>query len=136
MLTVIIVGSVLMILSVGGMTYLTLSIKAPYNLWLDDERPAPEGWYWAKNAREALSYLLTYQVNEISMDHDLGICADCLKDKTQSCNHDGYWLLKEMADRDLGPKTKPEVHSMNPVGRERMVSFINRYFPEAPEVEE
>lgn len=117
---------IVMILSVLAMMMMTL--RAPYRLWLDDERPAPPSWYWAKTAEEALGYLQTYQVTEMSMDHDLGVCPKC-RVSGESCHHDGYYVLKEMADQDLWPSVKPTVHSMNPVGRERMLSFIDRYFP-------
>ena len=42
------------------------------NVFLDDERPTPEGWvrvYWPD---EAITLLQTGEVTEISLDHDLG----------------------------------------------------------------
>ena len=41
-------------------------------LWLDDVRTPPEGWVWAKTAQEAIDLLLTREIEEISLDHDLG----------------------------------------------------------------
>ncbi|VAW81561.1 hypothetical protein MNBD_GAMMA12-2513, partial [hydrothermal vent metagenome] len=41
-------------------------------VYLDDERPTPEGWvrvYWPD---EAIELLKTGKVKEISLDHDLG----------------------------------------------------------------
>jgi len=41
-------------------------------LWLDDLRPAPEGWvrcYWPE---EVLEFIQEGNVTEISLDHDLG----------------------------------------------------------------
>jgi hypothetical protein len=40
-------------------------------LWLDDERPAPDGWVWVKDPIEAVSKLTSGQVTEASFDHDL-----------------------------------------------------------------
>lgn len=44
-------------------------------LWLDDVRPAPEGWTWIKTVDEAKTYLMAGDVNEASLDHDLGMDA-------------------------------------------------------------
>lgn len=41
-------------------------------LWLDDVRPAPDGWVWVKTARDAIALLAAVGVAEISLDHDLG----------------------------------------------------------------
>lgn len=41
-------------------------------LYLDDERPTPEGWVRVYTAPEAISYLWTGLVTEVSLDHDLG----------------------------------------------------------------
>lgn len=43
------------------------------NLWLDDVRPAPEGWVWCKTTREAREVLMSRFVVEASLDHDLGM---------------------------------------------------------------
>ena len=39
-------------------------------LYLDDVRETPENWVRAYNAREAIEYLKTGKVVEISLDHD------------------------------------------------------------------
>lgn len=41
-------------------------------LWLDDVRPAPEGWVHVRTAEEAREKLLAGGVVECSLDHDLG----------------------------------------------------------------
>ena len=41
-------------------------------LWLDDTRPAPNGWTRAKTAVEAISLLETGGIREVSLDYDLG----------------------------------------------------------------
>lgn len=40
-------------------------------LWLDDERPEPEGWVRAKTARQAVMLLASGTFGEVSLDHDL-----------------------------------------------------------------
>jgi hypothetical protein len=41
-------------------------------LWLDDKRPAPEGWTWVQTPLAACHYMQQRNVEEISLDHDLG----------------------------------------------------------------
>lgn len=92
-------------------------------LWLDDVRPAPEGWTWVKTVSEAQYYLSQGNVDEVSFDHDLGDVGILT----------GYDLVKWMGNNDIWSRQKPRVHSMNPVGRRSMEGYINRYFPEKDE---
>ncbi len=41
-------------------------------VYLDDERPVPNGWMLVPWPEEAIGLLITGQVTEISLDHDLG----------------------------------------------------------------
>ncbi len=42
-------------------------------LWIDDIRPAPDGWVEAKTVTEAIRLIhkFGYQLEEISLDHDI-----------------------------------------------------------------
>lgn len=40
-------------------------------LWVDDERPAPEGWTWAKTVDEATQALTDNEVTDLSLDYAL-----------------------------------------------------------------
>jgi hypothetical protein len=42
-------------------------------VYLDDERPVPDGWIGCKTPSEAIELLKTGQVETISLDHDLGL---------------------------------------------------------------
>jgi len=46
-------------------------------LWVDDERPAPDRWVWAKTSDEAIAHLVNADgfdvpMGAMSLDHDLG----------------------------------------------------------------
>ena len=89
-------------------------------LWLDDERPAPPGWAWAHNVREAIEAVLRCtSFEEVSLDHDLG----------QGDKLDGLAFVDWMNGSGHWPGHRPRVHSMNPAGRQRMLMTIERYFP-------
>lgn len=117
-------------------------------LWLDDLRPAPEGWTHVYDIEEAKKQLLTGEVEHMSLDHDLGVmplCGTCservdseseIEDPAEcrcSCHRQlqptGYDLCVWMAANEVWPDNKPAVHSQNPVGRKNMLAVIERYFP-------
>ena len=41
-------------------------------VFLDDVRPAPEGWHLARWPEDVIALLETHEVTEISLDHDIG----------------------------------------------------------------
>lgn len=94
------------------------------NLYVDDVRKLRlAGWYHAATAEEAMEVLESRTVNMASFDHDLGP------------GYTGYDLVKWLADQfhirnvNYWPRSKPVVHSANPIGRANMESVINRYGP-------
>lgn len=112
-------------------------------LWLDDIRPAPEGWFWVKTDGEAREMLLTGEVVEASLDHDLGACPKCLDGMTSdewlmlhayrsmpNCEHfgTGYTLVCWMEETGFWPSKYCRVHSANPVGRAKMMMAIERHY--------
>ena len=86
-------------------------------VYLDDERATPEGWvrvYWPS---EAIELLETGQVEELSLDHDLG-------DDERGTGYDVIlWIEAAVALRSFTPP-KIFVHSANPPARAKMLSGI------------
>src|SRR6476469_9767278 len=102
-------------------------METTIRLWLDDVRPAPDGWTWVKTASQARALFATGDVVEASLDHDLGENVDTGYDVLA-------WVEKAMAHGAwYGPLPELHVHSANPVGRARMYSAIesiNRLYDE------
>lgn len=46
--------------------------SAGLKIWLDDMRPAPDGWRWVRTVEEAIELMSSGEVVEASLDHDLG----------------------------------------------------------------
>jgi hypothetical protein len=96
--------------------------KPSVNLFVDDERDLDTfmpgsytgTWLYARNFKQAVSLLSLNNINEISLDHDLG------KGKT------GYDLAKWMTANKKWPE-KVHVHSANPVGRKNIISEYEFY---------
>lgn len=87
-------------------------------VYLDDERPTPEGWlrvYWPE---EAIALLKQGKVTEISLDHDLG-------DDSHGTGYDVVlWIEEAVATRGfLPPKIK--VHSANCSAKMKMQAGID-----------
>lgn len=107
------------------------------NLWLDDVRPAPEGWVWCKNIIDAKALMKSEIVDKMSLDHDMGTCQACedyyqLNSALwQKCEHTGtgYDFVMWMVEYNSWPRSVPTVHSANPSGREAMEKAIERFYP-------
>ena len=97
-------------------------------LWLDDLRPAPEGWVWVKTVAEAKKAIKANDVEVASLDHDLG--GDPTKDKDAN-NENGMclmnWLeLLHLEGRPRWPKCII-IHSVNPHASIQMFEVASRY---------
>lgn len=82
-------------------------------LWLDDERPAPEGWTHVRTAGEAIEVIATGGVVEVSFDHDLGVA------EAGTGYELAVWIEERAATGEIA-ELNWAVHSANPVGRARI----------------
>ena len=94
-------------------------------LWIDDVRPAPEGYLPFKTVNDALRYIRLNSdfIEVIDLDHNAG---DCAKDGGDYIN-----VLKEMNRLTIVHKMDFShicfrLHSMNPVGVANMRRIIKR----------
>jgi hypothetical protein len=110
-------------------------------LWVDDHRPAPPGWRVARSVAAAKVYLEQGLVTDISLDHDLGACAECTVARRHIgrmtrrgntfynyCPHvpSGYDLCVWMAHTGRWPRGSVRIHSANPAGARRMLAVLER----------
>lgn len=82
-------------------------------IYLDDERVSPEGWVRVFWPEEAIKYLETGQVEEISLDHDLG-------DDEHGTGYDVVLWIEEAVFTQGFIPPKIKVHSANSSAREKM----------------
>ena len=86
-------------------------------IFLDDERPTPEGWVRACWPAEVIAWLETGTVQAVSLDHDLG-------DDARGTGYDVIcWIEEAVALRGFDPPTIT-VHSANPSARLKMLAGI------------
>lgn len=91
-------------------------------IWIDDTRPAPEGYYWCKSVNHAKRVILdphiqySHTIELIDIDHDAGDYAPDGGDYIKFLD----WL------EETGRNYPIHIHSMNPVGVENMRRIIQR----------
>lgn len=108
---------------------------AVMKLWIDDVRPAPKGYVWCKSVNEARARISAteyrnrkflshtscgiteeYEIELIDIDHDAGDFA-----------YDGGDYIRLLDWLEETSRNYPiHIHSMNPVGVERMRAVIQR----------
>lgn len=94
-------------------------------LWIDDVRPAPDGWYQCRSVNAAKEvFMANYgNIRAVSVDHDSGTYARWGGDYINFLK----WLEEE--EQTTGKKIVNfpiHIHSMNPVGVENMRAIIQR----------
>lgn len=105
-------------------------------VWHDDVRPAPDGWVWARTNGQAKYLLMTHEVTEISLDHDLGLhdveipddpdkLMDLLYAKGEA-EETGLDLVRWMLDKGLVPEVVT-IHSWNPPGAQAMAGLLTSH---------
>jgi len=87
------------------------------DVYLDDERTAPEGWVQCRWPEEVIELLKAGDVNMLSLDHDLGECGTYAKPRT------GYdvllWIEREVATNGFKPPLIM-IHTANPSAKDKM----------------
>lgn len=94
-------------------------------LWIDDVRPAPEGYVWCKSVYDAIFQIQWFELYNqpygvvlevIDIDHDAGDYASDGGDYIRLLD----WL------EETGRNYPIRIHSMNPVGVANMRAIIQR----------
>lgn len=96
-----------------------------FKLWIDDRRPAPEGWRWAKSVHEAkLNFIQLGGCNGkpgiISLDHDAGAYQYMGGDYIKFLE----WLELKRHEENWNINITFHIHSQNPVGVQNMRVII------------
>jgi hypothetical protein len=86
-------------------------------VYLDDERPTPEGWIGVRWPEEVISLLRTGQVEELSLDHDLG-------DDARGTGYDVVLWIEEAVVVSGFQPPRIKVHSANASARAKMLAGI------------
>ncbi|MBM7869256.1 hypothetical protein JOC70_000725 [Clostridium pascui] len=92
-------------------------MKEKTSLYLDDLRDCPECFVIARTVEDAIYYLKNFEINILSLDHDLG------NDEKGKLLPTGYDLVKYICENGLRAD-RIYVHTDNPVGRSNMIETL------------
>lgn len=110
-------------------------------LWVDDIRPAPEGWHRARSVTEAIRILATMDVDEVSLDHDISmkvsvgdLAAGYSEPRPFRSNETfepvaQYLALLACCEGVWRPH-KVTIHTANSVAAEKMRALLRAYDPQ------
>lgn len=98
--------------------YLTMGKK----IYLDDERPTPEGWIGCRWPGEVIAHLEQGDVDVVSLDHDLGEFGQGARTGKDVLT----WIMDRVVNDVTYEPPAIVIHSMNPVERELMKSTARR----------
>lgn len=94
-------------------------MKDKINLYVDDLRDCPEGFVIARTVEEAKEYFKNFEIEILSLDHDLGV------DNKGNLLPTGYDLVKYICEEGLRADIIA-LHTDNPVGRDNMFYTLLR----------
>jgi hypothetical protein len=86
-------------------------------IYLDDERPTPEGYHRCYWPSDVIKLLQTENVTEISLDHDLG-------DDDRGTGYDVVLWIEEQVHLNSYDPPMIKVHSANSSARQKMENGI------------
>lgn len=90
-------------------------------IWVDDVRPAPEGYYWAQSVNDAKAALLLSErynvtIELLDLDHDAGDFVEYGGDYIKILD----WM------EETGRGCPVRFHTANPVGRMNMTAIAKK----------
>ena len=101
-------------------TVINVNTSMYKKLWIDDIRPAPNGYIWIKSVNDFIDYLVENGINDIvvfDFDHDAG---DYQKDGGD------YIKCLDYLESIGADNINVRIHSANPVGRSNMQRIIKK----------
>lgn len=108
-------------------------------LYIDDIRPAPDGWQQARTVTDAIRFLDMFgsQVDEISIDHDISYAVEVAGTQRPFPSPENFTAVARYIALKYGGKIAVQVtvHSANPVGSQDLIAIFNDagittlYFP-------
>ncbi len=95
-------------------------------LFVDDIRPAPEGWQQARTVTDAIRFLAQFgsQVDEISLDHDISYAVEVAGNQRPFPSPEDFTAVAYYIIKAVPTNVKITVHSANPVGAKRIKEII------------
>lgn len=91
-------------------------------LFVDDERKCPEGWVPAKTVTEAIRILALQDVEEVSLDHDIGCRLVTGQEHSSNETFEPVAWFILLGDEEC--RVKVRIHTANVVAGRRMADIL------------
>ena len=109
-------------------------------LWVDDIRKEPKGWTRARSVTEAIRILDTFEVTEVSLDHDISMKVSVgtkeagYSEPRPFASNETYEPVARFIAARYTAKFMPAcfqitIHTANSVGAANMASILKRFCP-------
>lgn len=103
-------------------------------LYVDDIRPAPDGWMQAKTVTDAIKTIARWgnEITQISLDHDISMAVSVGGEyrpfpSPETFQAVAYFMLEYYQSRD-GQHPIVTIHTANPVGGEELRNLLKGEF--------
>lgn len=100
-------------------------------LYIDDIRPAPEGWQQARTVTDAIRFIAQFgrDLDEISIDHDISYAVEVAGTQRPFPSPENFsavarFIVAHYGDYDHFP-ARIIIHSANPVGAREIYDIFN-----------
>lgn len=99
-------------------------------LWIDDVRPAPEGYVWCKSVNEAKSYIIRILIGWLHFNKEVQYPVEILDigyDSGEFYSNGGDYIeILKWFEKTQTPCPPIRIHSMDSVGITNMRAIIER----------
>ena len=104
-------------------------------LYVDDIRPAPEGWQQARTVTDAIKFLAQFglEVDEISLDHDISYNVEVAGTQRPFPSPETFQAVAYFIGiyYPISKAPKITVHSANPVGAHEIQKILQTWSMES-----
>ena len=95
-------------------------------IWVDDVRPAPDGYIWCQTVNEAKDTILVLELHATVHESNRVELIDLAHDAGNFVNEGGDYIRILDWLEETNRNYPIRIHSMNPVGRENMRRIIEK----------
>ncbi len=101
-------------------------------LYVDDIRPAPEGWQQARTVTDAIKFIANFasSIDEISLDHDISYAVEVAGTQRPFPSPENFQAVAYFIAVVYGQvEKKPNIiiHTANPVGARELESILQAF---------
>lgn len=106
-------------------------------LYIDDIRPAPEGWIQARTVTDAIKTIARFghEITDISLDHDISLPVSVCGEyrpfpSPETFQAVAYYMVQFFGFRNYGggyEYPNVTIHTANPIGEKELASILSDF---------